>query len=414
MLLFRLLRNRDLRVLFVGQLFNMFGNTTMTLVLGIWVKTLTGSSAQAGLIFLLLALPTIFSAFTGLLVDRFPRRIVLLVNDSGAAVLIALLLFVHSAGQVWLIYLVTFGYGLSSQVYRAARGGLVHSMTPPELLGEVNSLFSAMNQALRIGGPLLGAGLFTLAGGGTVAVIDVGTFVVSVLSYLLLRGVADLTRPDEPAPGALGRDLVAGFKHVIGTRVIRTMVLASLIAFAGAGMIDVAMFALVDQGLHQVPGFIGVLGSVEGAGAVLGAVLVAWALRRYGEFLTAAIGFLLNGIGLAAAATATMAGALGGELLVGFGLPLVLVAEINLVQKWTSKELQGRAIAASEGIIDVPFTVAIAVGAGLINAVGFFPIYLFEAVAFLAVGLWVVRLRSLTRPEPAAPENAGTQAAQEA
>jgi MFS family permease len=185
------------------------------------------------------------------------------------------------------------------------------------------------------------------------------------------------------------------------------MVIASAIAFAGAGMIDVAMFALVDQGLHRKSAFIGVLGSVQGAGAVLGALLVAWMLRRFGEFATASAGFLLNGVGLAAAATATVTGAAGGAFLVGFGLPLVLVAEINLVQKWTPKELQGRAISASEGIIDVPFTIAIAVGAGVISSVGFFPIYVAEAIVFTLVGFAMVRLRGVTRPpavQPAEPE----------
>lgn len=398
MLMGRLLRDRNLRVLFIGQLMNMFGNTTMTLVLGIWVKSLTGSNGAAGLVFLLLALPTVFAPFTGLLVDRFPRRTVLLVNDGCAALLIALLLLVHDKDQVWLIYLVTFGYGWSSQIYRAARGGLVHSMTSADLLGDVNALFSAVNQALRILGPLVGAAIFTVVGGAAVALLDVMTFVVSILSYLLLRGFSDLVRPENPPVGQLRAELVAGVRHVVGTRVLRQLVIASAIAFAGAGMIDVAMFALVDEGLHRPPAFIGVLAAVQGAGSVLGAILVAGMLRRIGEFGTASAGFLLNGIGLAAAATVTVAGASVGAFLVGFGLPLVLVAEITLVQRWTSKELQGRAIAASDGIIDIPFTIAIAVGAGMISSVGFWPIYVAEAIVFTVVGLVMVRLRGVTRP----------------
>jgi hypothetical protein len=276
-------------------------------------------------------------------------------------------------------------------------------MTPKDQLGDVNAMFSALNQALRIAGPLVGAGIFTVAGGGVVALLDVATFIGSVVSYLLLRGVPDLDRPKETEPLNWGTEMLAGLKHVLGTSVLRQMVIASAIAFAGAGMIDVAMFALVDRGLHRQPAFIGVLGSVQGAGAVLGALLVAWMLRRFGEFSTASVGFLLNGLGLAAAATATVPGAALGEFLVGFGLPLVLVAEINLVQKWTPKELQGRAISASEGIIDVPFTIAIAVGAGVIGAVGFFPIYAAEAVVFTLVGLAMLRLRAVTRPTTPEP-----------
>ena len=52
-----LFRDRDARLLLVGQALSLFGDRAMYLVLGIWVKTLTGSNAQAGLVFFVLALP---------------------------------------------------------------------------------------------------------------------------------------------------------------------------------------------------------------------------------------------------------------------------------------------------------------------------------------------------------------------
>ena len=44
----RILADRNMRVLLIGQAMNMPGNTALLVVLGIWVKTLTGSSADAG------------------------------------------------------------------------------------------------------------------------------------------------------------------------------------------------------------------------------------------------------------------------------------------------------------------------------------------------------------------------------
>lgn len=68
----RVLADRNMRVLLIGQAMNMLGNTAMLVVLGIWVKTVTGSSADAGLIFLLLGATSFLAPVTGLLVDRFP------------------------------------------------------------------------------------------------------------------------------------------------------------------------------------------------------------------------------------------------------------------------------------------------------------------------------------------------------
>lgn len=388
----RVLKDRRLRILFVGQVLNMFGNTALVIALGIWVMSLTGSSGAAGVIFFLIAVPTLFAPFLGLMVDRFPRRTVLIWADLGALVLVGSLVFVQ---EVWLIYVVALGYGVSAQVYRAARGGLVHSMVPAEALGDVNSVFGALNQALRVVGPLAGAAVFAAFGGAAVAALDAMTYLASLVSLLLLRGVPDLVQPAEREP--IAPALFAGVRHIVGTPALRQMVIASAVAFAGAGMINVAMFDLVSNGLGRAPEFLGVLGSVQGAGAVVGALAVGGLMRRHGEFRTAAVGFLLNGVGLGIAATATLAGVCAGALLIGIGLPMVLVAEITLVQRRTPNELQGRAIAASEAIVDLPYTVAIGVAAVVIGAVGYLPIYVVEALVFLGVGAVVLRLRDQAR-----------------
>jgi MFS family permease len=405
----RVLADRNLRVLFAGQTTNMLGNTALIIVLGIWVKNLTGSSGAAGLIFLLLAATAFLAPVTGLLVDRFPRRPLLMINDAMTGVVVALLLLVRNRHDLWLIYLVAAVYGVSGQIYRAARGGLLHSMVPDDLLGEANGLFSSLGQGMRIIGPLAGAGLYAAWGGGAVALADIGTFVISVACYLALRQAPDLVRePQEPQAGhkrpRFGSEILAGAKHVAANPVIRRMVLASTAAFAGAGMIDVAMFSLVAQGLHRPPALIGVLTSVEGVGSVAAGLTVGQMMRRTGEYTVACVGFLLNGVGLAASSTATPVGVFGGAALIGLGLPMVLVAELTILQRRTPADLQGRAISASEAIINTPFAIAIAVGAGLIGLVGFRPIYIGVAAGFTAVGLALLPYLKITKPQPGVPE----------
>jgi predicted MFS family arabinose efflux permease len=380
-----LFADRNFRVLFLGQTLNMVGSQAMVIVLGIWVKELTGSNSAAGLIFLLLAALAPLAPFTGLLVDRLPRRRVLIGNDLVTAVLVLSLLTVSDRGDVWILYLVTVGYGLSSQIYRAARGGLVHSMIPDDQLGEANGLFSALGQGLRILGPVLGAGVYAVAGGGAVATLDAVTFLASAGCYLALRGAPDLTRAAPETPPKLFGELVAGLRHVFADRAIRTMVLSAAVAFAAAGSVDVAMFALVDEGLGRSPTFLGVLGAVQGAGSVLAGLAVGRLIARLGEFATASLGFALVAVGLLGDAAATLPTAVAGALLAGLGLPTLLVAYLTLVQRRTANELQGRTIAAAESIIDVPFAASIGAGALLISVVGFRAIYVVDAVVFALV-----------------------------
>jgi MFS family permease len=393
-----LFRHRNFRLLFAGQALNMFGDQSMIIVLGIWVKSLTGSNSAAGLIFMVLAIPAPLAPFTGLLVDRLPRRRVLIVNDLLSALLVLSLLLVRDRGQVWLIYLVAFGYGLSFQVYRAARGGLVHSMLPEELLGEANGIFSALGQGLRIIGPVVGAGLFGLFGGGAVASLDAATFVLSAGFFVVLRRVPDLARERPAEPPRLLHELMAGARHVLRTPQLRLVVLSAAVAFSAAAMVDVAIFALVDQGLHRPATFIGLLVAAQGAGSVVAGLAIGAVLRRIGEIAAASVGFALCGAGLGLVGTAALPAVVVGAALAGLGLPTVLVANMTLLQRRTSNELQGRVIAASEAMIDIPFAVSIGLGALVISVVGYRTIYLADAAVFAIVAALLLRSVSETRP----------------
>ena len=105
-----LFRDRDARLLLVGQGLSLFGDRAMYLVLGIWVKTLTGSNTQAGLVFFVLALPGLVAPAFGLLVDRVRKRPLMIATDVGIALVLAALLLVHDRGDVWIVYVVTLLY----------------------------------------------------------------------------------------------------------------------------------------------------------------------------------------------------------------------------------------------------------------------------------------------------------------
>src|SRR5712692_335454 len=77
----RLLAFRNARLYFIGQTLSLFGDTALYLALAIWVKSLTGSNAAAGLVFFFLALPSIAAPVGGLLVDRVRRRPLMIVVD---------------------------------------------------------------------------------------------------------------------------------------------------------------------------------------------------------------------------------------------------------------------------------------------------------------------------------------------
>src|SRR5947208_9804045 len=154
----------------------MFGDVALFLVLAIWVKDLTGSNGAAGLVFLFFIVPSFVSPILAVVVDRYPRRRVMMLNDLVTGFGILALLLVRDRGDVWLIYAVAAFYGLSQQVFFAARSGLLAGWLESEALGDANGLLESTRMGLRVVGPPTGALLYGAFGGGATAVLDSATF----------------------------------------------------------------------------------------------------------------------------------------------------------------------------------------------------------------------------------------------
>ena len=81
-----LFKRKDVRMLFAGQTLSMFGDWAMIIVLGIWAKDLTGSNSAAGLVFFVFALASLAAPIGGLVVDRLPKRWLMIWTTSRSPV----------------------------------------------------------------------------------------------------------------------------------------------------------------------------------------------------------------------------------------------------------------------------------------------------------------------------------------
>src|SRR5947209_13795737 len=165
----RLFSYRDARLLVAGQTLSAFGDFAMWIVMAVWMKTLTGSSARAGLVFFVLGLGALAGPLGGLLADRMRRRPLMIATDCALGTAVLVLLFVHNRGDAWLIYLVAFLYGVGGSVFFPSRSALLRVMLPEELLADANGILSSTQQGVRIVAPLAGAAIYAAFGGGVVA-----------------------------------------------------------------------------------------------------------------------------------------------------------------------------------------------------------------------------------------------------
>jgi MFS family permease len=387
----RLLRDRSYRRLLVGQTLSAFGDYAMFLALAVWVKALTGSNAKAGLAILPFVLPSLVGPALGVYVDRFPRRRIMIAADLVAATCLLPLLLVHDAGDIWLIYAVSFALGFVTVIYDAARAGLLVSMLADDDLGEANGLLQSTRQGMRLLAPLAGAALFALVGGPAVALLDAATFVVSAA---FLFGVHAPAIERAGGDGFWG-ELRVGVRHIAHTPDLRRLTIVTAFVTLAAGVMEVVIFALIEEGLHRPPAFLGVLSTAQGVGAVIGGVVVGALMRRLGEVSTIAWALVAIGVGMGLLVTAELATVLLAAMFVGVAVSFYNVAFVTLIQRRTDVSMQGRVMSAIEAVFTVPYAGSIAAGALIVSIVDFRVVYVAEASAFLLVaGYLAMTLRN--------------------
>ena len=398
----RLLRIRNARIFLFGNVVSTLGDSSLWFAMGIWVKELTGSSAWAGLVFFCYIAGNLFSPFGGMLADRFPRRPLLVVANLLSAAIVLPVALVHGRGDIWVIYVVTFLYGVTGSVIGAAQAALVPALVPPGLLAEANGAQQTLNQGLQLVTPLIGAGLFTVIGGAVIVEIDAGTFLAAVVSLLLLRmapapatagtatdgGTGDAAA-DGGAPDGDG-GMAAGFRFIWAEPVLRTIMLALGLSVLAAGFSESALFSVVTVGLHHSASFLGVLTTAGGAGAVLGGIAAAPLLKRVSEPLLLAVALACMTLAMLALTSPDLVVVLAGLAVAGLAGPWLSVSGITAFQRRTPAAKMGRVFGVLRLALTIPQTASLAIGAALITVVDYRVLLVVIAVTAAASSLLVI------------------------
>ena len=357
----RLLSYRDARLLVAGQTLSAFGDFAMWIVMAVWMKTLTGSSARAGLVFFVLGIGNLAGPLGGLLADRVRRRPLMIATDCALGAAVLVLFAVHSPSDAWLIYLVALLYGVAGSIFFPARSALLRLMLPEDLLADANGALSSTQQGVRIVAPLAGAGLYTAFGGGVVAILDAATFAGSAL--FLLRMHVQETKPEPPEHHFL-REVTAGIEHVWRTLPLRQIVMGATVALLVIGFAETLIFSVIAH-LGKHPSFFGVMAALQGVGSIAGGITAAALVRRLGDVRTVGIGLGLFGLGDLLLAVHSLPIVLVGFFLAGVGIVWAIVAFSTALQTRTPLAIQGRVSSAADVSLSIAQTTSIATGAAL-------------------------------------------------
>lgn len=388
--------------LYAGLTTSMFGDSAMLLVLSMWVKTLTGSNAQAGLTFFFMAVPALAAPLMGVGIDRVRRKPLLVWGHVASGLLVLPLVLVRGAGQVWIIWAVAVVYGACFIVLPAALNGLLKELMPEEMLVDANASLQTTKESFRLFGPLIGALLFTWLGGWAVAVLDAASFLVAAV---VIAGLAVHEERPVVEESHFWSRMTAGIRHLAADQVLRHVLVGVGLAILVMGFTESAIYALLDAFDKPVT-FVSVIVSVQGVGAVAGGLASSAVVKRIGEAAACALGLAAIVVGiLVMAATHHFTVVCLAAAILGAAIPVVIVALMTLVQRRTPQAVMGRVSAAVEVVMSLPQAVSLAVGALLVVVMSYRQIFVVMAVVTaLGAAYIAVSLRGQVRSDVRRPQ----------
>jgi MFS family permease len=340
------LRHRDFRLLWFGQLVSTSGQMMQTIALAWHMFELTDSTFNVGLLAFSNFLPYLVLSFVGgAIADQMNRRNVLLVTQAAGMAVALSLVTVTVAGVVTAPMLFVFAVlvGMTRAFDGPARQALIPNLVPRQELASALTLNTMLRQIATTVGPGVGGLLIGVAGVGTAYAVNAVSFIAVFAALLAMRPVAQM-----PGTGGSRLKMMLGGVRFAMTERIILLLLAFDFFVVILGSTEALMPAFARDILAVGPKGLGLLYGAPAVGAIVGALILGamgtgW--RHVGIVLLVGVvfGLCIIGFGL----TTSFALALGFLFVSGLVDVIGEVMRATIIQLRTPDDVRGRVTAMS-------------------------------------------------------------------
>jgi hypothetical protein len=389
-----LLRNRDFRLLWIGETISLLGDQFYLIALPWLVLQLTGDAFAMGTVMALGGIPrAAFMLLGGALTDRFTPRLIMLASNLVRFVLMVVLaiLVLTNAIALWMLYALALVFGLADAFFFPAQNTIVPRLVDKVLLQPANAIMQGTAQLSLFAGPVLAGLLIALLGSGEAAntaetvantagigfafAIDALTFIVSALTLALMQHRNPATTSHEVAgeedADSVWQSIRAGLRHVWQDRTVRLVfMLIGAANFLINGPIAVGIPVLADTRLPEGAAAFGILMSMFGGGFLLGLILAGTlpppSRDRFGVILGVVWSLMGVGVALLGLATST---AVAAAIILGAGAAngYVSILFMTWLQTRTPDAMLGRMMSVFMFMSSGLFPIALALSGAVIK-----------------------------------------------
>ena len=355
------------RLLFFATLGSSLGTLLATVALVVDVKDRTDSGPWVGALMFVEFLPAVaVGLFFGPYLDRLPRRGVMVVSDLVRAAVFCTLPFAGSAGTIVALAGIA---GFTTGFFRPAVYAGLPNLVREDELPRANSLIQTSENVSWTLAPVIGGALVAASGPDTAYWVNAASFLLSAL--LLLR------IPRDKLHGALAvsrgylRDLGDGFRRVVRTRPLLTVLIVWTIALGGAAASNTAQVFLAKDTFSAGDFGYGLIFGCIGLGLAIGSFGAGTWVERRSVGSVYATSILLQAIGVGAAAVMpNVWAALPCFVLSGIGNGTAVVCNSLLVQRGASDEIRGRVFTVIMSVNYAVYGISVLAAGPLTDAYG--------------------------------------------
>jgi DHA3 family tetracycline resistance protein-like MFS transporter len=287
--LFRPLRHRDFRLLWIGLTVSLFGDGITIVTLAWQVYELSNAPTALSVVGLAMSIPhLVFLLVGGVVSDRFERRRVMIAADvvRGCAVAGLGVLSLSGHLELWHVVVLAGVYGAGNAFFGPAFDAIVPELVPKTELTKANAIDQFVRPAAwRLAGPAAGGFLIALWGPGGAFLTDAATFGVSIVALSLIR---HRPRPAGEETGSMLADVKEGFRFVRSKVWLwGTLVAAAFAYLVFIGPQEVLLPFLVKNDLGGSAADLGFILAMGGLGSIGAALIMGHrgAPRRYITFM---------------------------------------------------------------------------------------------------------------------------------
>jgi len=383
--------------IWTGQAFSLLGSALVGFALIWWMTETTGSATILATAAMFEFLPRVFvGPLAGTLVDRWNRRLVMLIADTTTALATAVLIYLVWAGslQIWQIYLLMLVRSTAGAFHMPAMLSSTSLMVPEEQLTRVQGLNQLLQGLINIAAPVLGALLIAILPLHAVLAVDLGTAMLAVLPLLLIaipQPEVDHSQVEKKA--TVWEDMRTGLRYVwdwAGLRnIVMLAVFINLISLPAITLMPLLVKNEFAGGAMEIAS----MQSSWAVGFLVGGILLSVWGGFHRKILTANLAMFGTAIGLVMVGFAhnlAFEMALVGIFIAGMMNVLLNGPAFALLQTVVADDMQGRVLSLVISLANAMTPIGLLIAGPVAEKTGVSAMFIFASLMFVVSGIFTI------------------------